>query len=166
MMKDHAENALLTDLYELTMLQAHFSRGMNDIASFEFFVRNQGDRRNFLLAADMIAWRDVRRHACLPARASRRDSAAAAGHARRRPAAFVALVAGYPRLCTVTDGVPSRSAASSGGGAGISAPAYPVTPSKELQELTQRVDERQGRLAENERQYWGLEAGQVSPTGI
>jgi len=44
---------LLTDLYELTMLQSYFDEGMNDVASFEFFVRKLPDQRNFLLAAGL-----------------------------------------------------------------------------------------------------------------
>jgi nicotinate phosphoribosyltransferase len=46
-------SALLTDLYQLTMLQAYFDRGMNDTAVFEFFVRRLPDNRNFLLAAGL-----------------------------------------------------------------------------------------------------------------
>ncbi len=45
--------ALLTDLYELTMLQAYFERGMGSLASFEFFVRALPPARNFLLAAGL-----------------------------------------------------------------------------------------------------------------
>jgi nicotinate phosphoribosyltransferase len=45
--------ALLTDLYEITMLQAYFARGMNATAVFEFFVRALPERRNFLLAAGL-----------------------------------------------------------------------------------------------------------------
>jgi len=44
---------LLTDLYELTMLQAYFDAAMNDVASFEFFVRKLPESRNFLLAAGL-----------------------------------------------------------------------------------------------------------------
>ena len=33
------ESILLTDLYQLTMLQAYHQHGMNDVAVFEFFVR-------------------------------------------------------------------------------------------------------------------------------
>ncbi|HEY5292842.1 MAG TPA: hypothetical protein VIJ43_11075, partial [Burkholderiales bacterium] len=33
------QSALLTDLYQLTMLQAYFDEGMQDTAVFEFFVR-------------------------------------------------------------------------------------------------------------------------------
>ena len=44
---------LLTDLYELTMLQGYFERGMNDTAVFEFFVRRLPAGRNFLVAAGL-----------------------------------------------------------------------------------------------------------------
>ena len=46
-------SALLTDLYQLTMLQAYFDQGMNDTAVFEFFVRKLPENRNFLLAAGL-----------------------------------------------------------------------------------------------------------------
>jgi len=44
---------LLTDLYELTMLQAYHARGMNATAVFEFFVRALPPERNFLIAAGL-----------------------------------------------------------------------------------------------------------------
>ena len=44
---------LLTDLYELTMLQAYFERGMTDSAVFELFVRKLPAGRNFLVAAGL-----------------------------------------------------------------------------------------------------------------
>ena len=44
---------LLTDLYQLTMLQAYFDRGMDRSASFEFFVRKLPVQRNFLMAAGL-----------------------------------------------------------------------------------------------------------------
>lgn len=47
------ESPLLTDLYELTMMQAYFDAGMNDTASFEFFVRALPAERNFLMAAGL-----------------------------------------------------------------------------------------------------------------
>lgn len=46
-------SALLTDLYQLTMLQAYFERGMNATAVFEFFVRKLPPGRNFLVAAGL-----------------------------------------------------------------------------------------------------------------
>ena len=52
-MKLQRESALLTDLYELTMLQAYFERGMNQTAVFEFFVRHLPQQRNFLMAAGL-----------------------------------------------------------------------------------------------------------------
>lgn len=45
--------ALLTDLYQLTMLQAYFDRGMSGDAVFEFFVRRLPAERNFLVAAGL-----------------------------------------------------------------------------------------------------------------
>ena len=50
-----APGALLTDLYELTMLQAYFARRMNGIACFELFVRKLPVGRNFLVAAGLDA---------------------------------------------------------------------------------------------------------------
>jgi len=44
---------LLTDLYQLTMLQAYYGRGMEEIAVFEFFVRRLPDGRSFLMAAGL-----------------------------------------------------------------------------------------------------------------
>jgi len=44
---------LLTDLYELTMLEAYFAEGMDGSASFEFFVRALPPNRNFLVAAGL-----------------------------------------------------------------------------------------------------------------
>ena len=46
-------SAQLTDLYQLTMLQACFDRGMNDTAVFEFFVRKLPEQCNFLLAGGL-----------------------------------------------------------------------------------------------------------------
>ncbi len=47
------KSLLLTDLYQLTMLQAYFAQEMNDIAVFEFFVRRLPRNRNFLMAAGL-----------------------------------------------------------------------------------------------------------------
>jgi nicotinate phosphoribosyltransferase len=52
-MSDPAASALLTDLYELTMLQAYHDRGMNGTAVFEFFSRKLPRQRNFLMAAGL-----------------------------------------------------------------------------------------------------------------
>jgi nicotinate phosphoribosyltransferase len=46
-------SALLTDLYQLTMLEAYFEHGMTGTAVFEFFVRRLPGNRNFLLAAGL-----------------------------------------------------------------------------------------------------------------
>ena len=42
---------LLTDLYQLNMMQAYFDAGLDDTAVFEFFVRKLPAQRNFLVAA-------------------------------------------------------------------------------------------------------------------
>ena len=44
---------LLTDLYQLTMLQGYLEHGFNEIADFEFFVRDLPVNRNFLIAAGL-----------------------------------------------------------------------------------------------------------------
>jgi hypothetical protein len=44
---------LLTDLYQLTMLQAYLDCGMTDVAVFEFFVRKLPSTWNFLVAAGL-----------------------------------------------------------------------------------------------------------------
>jgi nicotinate phosphoribosyltransferase len=45
--------ALLTDLYQLTMLQAYLDEGLDDSATFEMFVRKLPPERNFLVAAGL-----------------------------------------------------------------------------------------------------------------
>ena len=50
---DLAASPLLTDLYQLNMLQAYWERGQTATAVFEFFVRRLPDRRGFLLAAGL-----------------------------------------------------------------------------------------------------------------
>lgn len=44
---------LLTDLYELTMLQAYFAEQMDETAVFSLFVRRLPERRNYLLACGL-----------------------------------------------------------------------------------------------------------------
>ena len=46
-------SALLTDLYQLTMLQTYHAERMNETAVFELFVRRLPPERNFLLAAGL-----------------------------------------------------------------------------------------------------------------
>jgi len=50
---DPGASALLTDLYQLTMLAAYHEYGMQDTAVFEFFVRKLPQGRNFLIAAGL-----------------------------------------------------------------------------------------------------------------
>lgn len=48
-----AASPLLTDLYQLTMLQSYLEHDMQDTAVFEFFVRKLPQGRNFLVAAGL-----------------------------------------------------------------------------------------------------------------
>ena len=48
-----ATSPLLTDLYQLNMLQAYLDHGQVDTAVFEFFVRRLPARRGFLMAAGL-----------------------------------------------------------------------------------------------------------------
>src|SRR5438128_5006997 len=45
--------ALLTDLYELTMLQSYFDEGMNDVAVFDLFIRRLPENRNYFVACGL-----------------------------------------------------------------------------------------------------------------
>jgi nicotinate phosphoribosyltransferase len=47
------DSLLLTDLYQLTMLQGYFDQRMEETAVFEFFVRKLPRGRNFLMAAGL-----------------------------------------------------------------------------------------------------------------
>ncbi len=49
----HRASALLTDLYQLTMLQSYLEHEMNQTAVFEFFVRKLPPARNFLVCAGL-----------------------------------------------------------------------------------------------------------------
>ena len=54
-----SNSALLTDLYQLAMVQAYLKQRMDGPAVFEFFVRKLPPHRNFLLAAGLeqvLAW--------------------------------------------------------------------------------------------------------------
>lgn len=48
-----ADSALLTDLYQLNMIQAYLAQGATKSATFEFFVRRLPERRGFLMAAGL-----------------------------------------------------------------------------------------------------------------
>jgi nicotinate phosphoribosyltransferase len=50
---DPATSALLTDLYQLNMMQAYLDRGETKTAVFEFFVRKLPGERGFLIAAGL-----------------------------------------------------------------------------------------------------------------
>jgi len=53
MVAEMKTSPLLTDLYQLTMLQGYFDQGMKETAVFEFFVRKLPAKRNFLIAAGL-----------------------------------------------------------------------------------------------------------------
>jgi nicotinate phosphoribosyltransferase len=61
-MIDPLKSPLLTDLYQLTMLQAYFEQGMTDTAVFEFFVRRLPPNRAFLVAAGLEQALDFLEH--------------------------------------------------------------------------------------------------------
>jgi nicotinate phosphoribosyltransferase len=50
---ENAVSPLLTDLYQLAMLQAYLDAGMNDVGVFEFFVRKLPSTWNFLVASGL-----------------------------------------------------------------------------------------------------------------
>jgi len=52
-MKGACSSALLTDLYQLTMLQAYWQHRMDSVAVFELFVRKLPPERAFLVAAGL-----------------------------------------------------------------------------------------------------------------
>ena len=54
-----ATSALLTDLYQLNMVQAYLESGQTGTAVFEFFVRKLPPRRSFLMAAGLEQALDV-----------------------------------------------------------------------------------------------------------
>ncbi len=52
-MNSSINSALLTDLYQLNMLDGYYQEGMEAEAVFEFFVRRVPKQRNFLIAAGL-----------------------------------------------------------------------------------------------------------------
>jgi len=52
-MIDPTRSVLLTDLYQLTMLQGYVQQGLEDTAVFEFFARKLPEQRGFLVAAGL-----------------------------------------------------------------------------------------------------------------
>ncbi|HEY8096311.1 MAG TPA: nicotinate phosphoribosyltransferase, partial [Methylobacter sp.] len=47
------DSPLLTDLYQLTMLQGYYEQNMEELAVFEFFVRKLTENRGYLVAAGL-----------------------------------------------------------------------------------------------------------------
>ena len=58
MIPDAANSALLTDLYQLTMIQGYLEHGFDETAVFELFVRKLPPGRNFLVAAGLAQFLD------------------------------------------------------------------------------------------------------------
>ncbi len=56
------DSVLLTDLYQLTMLQTYYDRGMEETAVFDLFVRRLPAERGFLLAAGLEQALDYLEH--------------------------------------------------------------------------------------------------------
>ena len=50
---DIRSSILLTDLYQLTMLQSYMEQGMDETSVFEFFVRKMPSQRGFFMAAGL-----------------------------------------------------------------------------------------------------------------
>jgi nicotinate phosphoribosyltransferase len=48
-----SDSLLLTDLYQLNMMQAYYEHGLTEVAVFELFVRKLPARRGFLMAAGL-----------------------------------------------------------------------------------------------------------------
>ncbi len=59
-------SALLTDLYQINMMQAYLDHGETQTAVFEFFVRNLPPRRGFLVAAGLEQALDFLEHLSFP----------------------------------------------------------------------------------------------------
>ncbi|MCA8333491.1 nicotinate phosphoribosyltransferase [Burkholderia cepacia] len=96
----NVDDVLLTDWYELTMMQASFDAGMNDAASFEFFVRALPGHRAYLLAAGLAPVLDYLERLCFPPAALEQ----LAGTGRLR-ADFLASLAGF-RFTGTVDAMP------------------------------------------------------------
>jgi len=58
-MTDITRSLLLTDLYQLTMLQAYWQHRMNEVAVFELFVRKLPPGRRFMVAAGLESALDL-----------------------------------------------------------------------------------------------------------
>src|SRR5690242_4323100 len=50
---DNGHAALLTDLYELTMLEVYFQAGKHDTGVFDLFIRRLPPARNYLVACGL-----------------------------------------------------------------------------------------------------------------
>ena len=69
-------SALLTDLYQINMIQAYLDHGTAETAVFELFVRNLPARRGFLIAAGLEQALVSSNHCSFPAPRSNGSRAA------------------------------------------------------------------------------------------
>lgn len=86
----HRESLLLTDLYQLAMLQAYAEHGFSGTAVFEFFVRKLPKQRGFLMAAGLEQAIQFLETACFTA--DDRDGLRRTG---QFPAHFINSLAGF-----------------------------------------------------------------------
>ena len=61
---DIRSSALLTDFYQLIMLQGYLERGMEDTAVFECFVRTMPPQRGFFMAAGLAQLLEYLENVC------------------------------------------------------------------------------------------------------
>ena len=61
---DIRSRALLTDFYQLTMLQIYLERGMEDTAIFECFVRTMPPQRGFFMSAGLAQLLEFLENVC------------------------------------------------------------------------------------------------------
>ncbi len=94
------DDVLLTDLYELTTMQAAFDAGMNEATSFEFFVRALPEHRAFLMASGLAPVLDYLERLRFTAATLERLAAT-----RRFRADFLASLAGF-RFTGTVDAMP------------------------------------------------------------
>lgn len=86
----HRESLLLTDLYQLAMLQAYAEHGFSGTAVFEFFVRKLPKQRGFLMAAGLEQAIQFLETACFTA-----DDCDGLRRTGQFPAHFVNSLAGF-----------------------------------------------------------------------
>ncbi len=127
--------ALLTDLYEFTMVDAYLDEGLQDEAVFSLFVRRLPSRRNFLLACGLEEVLQLPGDAALlrrrssttwPRSAASRTGCCATWSASASPARCLRRPRGHARVRRGAHPGDRRAAAR--GAAGGDLPAQPDSP--------------------------------------